>query len=69
MARNLFWMRLRRFFLQLVVVCESGPPIFCMFRLYVDLLTQRAGYAIDDIYGDACKVVGDFSGLIGSLDC
>ena len=37
-----------------VVVCESGPPIFCMFRLYVDLLTQRAGYTIDDIYGDAC---------------
>ena len=22
----------------------------------VDLLTQRAGYAIVDIYGDACKV-------------
>ena len=54
MARNLFWMHLRRFFLKLVVVFESGPPIFCMFRLYVDLLTQRAGYAIDDIYGDAC---------------
>ena len=33
---------------------------------YVDLLTQRAGYTIDDIYGDACKVVGDFRGLIGS---
>ena len=30
------------------------------------LLTQREGYAIEDIYGDACKVVSDFSGSIGS---
>ena len=33
---------------------------------YIDLLTKRAGYAIDYVYGDACKVVSDFSGLIGS---
>ena len=33
---------------------------------YVDLLTQRAGNAIDDLYGDACKVVSDFSGSIRS---
>ena len=26
---------------------------------YVDLLTQRAGNAIDDFYGHACKVVSD----------
>ena len=32
---------------------------------YVDL-TQRAAYAKDDIYGDTCKVVCDFSGSIGS---
>ena len=29
-----------------------------------DLLTQRAGYAIDDSYDGACKVVGNLSGLI-----
>ena len=33
---------------------------------HVDLLILRAGYAIDDIYGDACKVVRDFSGSIWS---
>ena len=33
---------------------------------YVDLLAQCAGYALDDIYGDACKMVSDFSGSIGS---
>ena len=31
----------------------------------VDLLTQGAGYEIDYISGDACKVVSDFSGSIG----
>jgi len=30
--------------------------------------TQRAGYVIDDIFGDACKVVSDLSGSIGSWD-
>ena len=33
---------------------------------YVDLLTERAGYGIDDIYEDSCKGVSDFSGSIGS---
>ena len=42
-------------------VLQSSP---CF--AYVDLLTKRAGYAIDDICGDACKVVSDFSGSIGS---
>ena len=35
---------------------------------YVDLLTKRTGYAIDDICGDVCEVVSDFSGSIGSWD-
>ena len=35
---------------------------------YVDLLTSRAGYVIDNIYGDACQVVSDFNGSIGSSD-
>ena len=26
---------------------------------HIDLLTKRAGYAIDDVYGDACKVVSE----------
>ena len=33
---------------------------------YVDFLAQRAGYAIDDICGDACEMVSDFNGSIGS---
>ena len=32
-------------------VCPASPSL-----AYVDLLTQRADYAIDDIYGNACKV-------------
>ena len=31
---------------------------------YADILAQCAGYAIDNIYGDACKVVSDFGGSI-----
>ena len=39
-------------------VCPSSPSL-----AYVDLLTQRADYAIDDIYGNACKVtLADRSG-------
>ena len=41
---------------------RQSSPCFA----YVDLLTKRAGYAIDEIYGDACKVVSDFSESIGS---
>ena len=29
---------------------RQSSPCFA----YVDLLTKRAGYAIDDVYGDAC---------------
>ena len=41
---------------------RQASPCFA----YIDLLTKRAGYAIDDVYGDACKVVSDFSASIGS---
>ena len=34
--------------------------------LDVDSLAQRAGYAIDDICGDAGEMVSDFNGSIGS---
>ena len=37
---------------------RQSSPCFA----YVDL-TQRVGYAIDDIYGDACKVPGEFCDL------
>ena len=37
-------------------VSQSSPSFD-----YEDL-TYHAGYARDDIYGDACKVVSDFSG-------
>ena len=43
------------------VVHQASPCFAC-----VDLLTLRAGYAIDDIYRDACKVVSDFDGSIAS---
>ena len=33
---------------------------------YVDFLAYRAGYAIDDVCGDACEMVSDFDGSIGS---
>ena len=33
---------------------------------YVDFLAKRAGYAIDDICGDAGEMVSDFNGSIGS---
>ena len=42
-------------------VCQSSPRF-----AYADRFTKRAGYAIDDIYGDAWKVVSDFSRSIGS---
>ena len=32
----------------------------------VDFFAYPAGYAIDDICGDACKMVSDFNGSIGS---
>ena len=35
---------------------------------FVDPLTERTGYAIGDSCGDACKVVIDFGGSIGSRD-
>ena len=35
-------------------VRQSSPCFAC-----VDLLTKRAGYAIDDICGDVCEVVSD----------
>ena len=34
--------------------------------LDVDFLSQRAGYAIDDICGGAGEMVSDFNGSIGS---
>ena len=40
---------------------RQSPPFFA----YVDFLAELAGYAIADICGDACKMVSDFSGLIG----
>ena len=43
---------------------HQSPPCFP----YVDFLAQRAGYAIDDISGDACKMASDFNGTIGSSD-
>ena len=33
---------------------------------YVDVLAQRASYAIDDICEDAGEMVSDFNGSIGS---
>ena len=53
------------FFLHLVGVRESGPPMFSCFA-YVDLLSQCAGYALDDVYGAVCKVVSGFSESIRS---
>ena len=44
----------------------------CSFRKlgrcnkYADILAQCAGYALDDKYGDACKVVSDLSRSIRS---
>ena len=54
-----------RFFLHLVGVRESGPPIFSLFRLCRSL-AWCAGYAVDDVCEDACKVVSDFSRSIRS---
>ena len=42
-------------------VRQSSPSF-----AYVDFLAERAGYAIDDICGDACKMVSDFNESIGS---
>ena len=33
---------------------------------YVDLFASYAGYAVDDVCGDACKVVSDFSSSVRS---
>ena len=41
---------------------RQSPPCF----RYVDFLPKRAGYAIDDICGDAGEMVTDFNGSIGS---
>ena len=46
------------FFLHLVGVRESGPPMFSLFRLCRSFCV---GYAVDDVCGDACKVVSGFS--------
>ena len=43
-------------------VVRQSSPCFA----YVDHLTKRAGYAVDEIYGDAYQVISDFSGSIGS---
>ena len=43
----------------------SGPPISPCFA-YVEFLAKRAGYAMDDICGDASEMVCDFDGSIGS---
>ena len=40
---------------------RQSSPCFA----YVDLSTLRAGYAMDQIYGDAWKVVCDLSRSIG----
>ena len=47
---KMVWMHLCSFVLRLVGVRGSGP----------------AGYAIDDICGDAGEMVSDFNGSIGS---
>ena len=49
-------------FLRLVGVRGISSPCFA----YEDILAFRAGYAIDDVCGDACEMVSDFSGSIGS---
>ena len=41
---------------------RQPPPCFP----YVDFLAKRAGYAIDDICGDAGEMVSDFNGSTGS---
>ena len=62
MARNWFGHICVVFFLHLVGVRESGQQIFSLFRVHGVQVTP----ATDDISGGACKVVSDFSGLIGS---
>ena len=42
-------------------VSQSSPCFAC-----VDFLPKRAAYTIDDICGDACKMVSDFNGSTGS---
>ena len=37
---------------------RQSSPCFA----YVDFLAEPAGYAIDDISGDACKMVSDYNG-------
>ena len=67
MARNLFWTHLRRFFLQLLVVCESGPPIFSLFRLCISSYTACRLCSRWHLWW--CMQSGRwFSGLIGSWD-
>ena len=64
MARDWFGRICFVFFYVSQVFAEAvrkSPPCFA----YVDFLAQRAGYATADICGDACKMVSDFSGLIG----
>ena len=41
---------------------RKSPPGFAN----VVFLSQRAGYAIDDICGDAGEMVSDFNGSVGS---
>ena len=53
------------FFLRLLGVRGSGPPIFSLFRL-CRFSCIAAGCPIDNICGDACKMVSDFNGSIGS---
>ena len=65
MARNWFG-RICVAFFNISQMFAKAVRQFSPCFAYVDLPTQRAGYATDDIYEDACKVVSDFSGSIRS---
>ena len=65
MARNWFGRICVVFFYVSEVFAEAmrqSSPCFA----HVDFLAYRAGYAIDDICGDACEMVSDLIGSIGS---
>ena len=65
MARNWFG-RICVVFFYVSYVFAKAVCLSSRSFAYVDLLTQRADYEIVDIYGNACKVISDFSGSIGS---
>ena len=64
MARDWFGRICVVLFLRLVGVCGSGPPVSSLFGL-CRFSCIAAGYAIDDICGDAGEMVCDFDGSIG----